>query len=232
MRIDIHVDGFELTSQLRVAVQSRLLKALRPFAGRIQFVDVHLQARVGRDQAGSYSCEIVVNLRPSGEVRVRTEDAEMEVSIDRAADKARVSIEHDGAQPPPEWPLVTGEGAGGAIEIVLDDNRISQHQREVLKRPENYLRPIRFREYWRPPQVEDETSPEELEEPLVQQGLEPEKSVPPGVSRGHRRRFMTSPTRVTRTGASGGPWGRARAARHGLRGRKTNHARHSSRTED
>ena len=44
MRIDIHVDGFELTSQLRVGVQSRLLKALRPFAGRIHFIDVHLQA--------------------------------------------------------------------------------------------------------------------------------------------------------------------------------------------
>ena len=156
MRIDIQVDGFELTSQLRVGVQSRLLKALRPFDGRIQFVDVHLHARVGRDQAGTYSCEIVVNLRPSGEVRARTEDAEMEVSVDRAADKARVAVEDDVAQPPPEWPLATGEGAGGAIEIVLDDNRISQHQRELLERPENYLRPVRFRQYWRPPQVVDE----------------------------------------------------------------------------
>lgn len=232
MRIDIHVDGFELPSQLRVGVQSRLLKALRPFTLRIQFVDVHLQARVGRDQAGSYSCEIVVNLRPSGELRVRTENAEMDLSVDRAADKGRAAVEHDVPQPPPEWPLARGEGAGGAIEIVLDDNRISQHQRELLERPENYLRPIRLRQCWRPPQVEDETSPEELEEALVQQGLEPEKSVPPEVSPGHRRRFMTSPTRATRTSASGGRWGRARAAKHGLRGRKTNHARHSSRTED
>ena len=156
MRIDIHVDGFELTFPQRVGVQSRLLKALRPFAGRIQFVDVHLQARVGRDRPGSYSCEIVVNLRPSGEVRVRTEEAEMEVSVDRAADKARAAVEHDVAQPPPEWPVATGEGAGGAIEIVLDDNHISQHQRELLRDLENYLRPVRFRQYWRPPEVEDE----------------------------------------------------------------------------
>ena len=175
MRIDTRVDGFELTSQLRVAVQSRLLKALRPFAGRIQFIGVHLQARIGRDQPGSYSCEIVVNLRPSGEVRVRTEDAEMEVSIDRAADKARVAVDHYVALTPPKWPLATGEGAGGAIEIVLDGNRISQHQRELLERPENHLRPIRVRQYWRPPQIDDETSPEEVEEVLVQQGLEPRK---------------------------------------------------------
>ena len=112
MRIDIHVDGFEFTSQLRVGVQSRLLKALRPFAGRIQFVDVHLQARAGRDQSGSYSCEIVVNLRPSGEVRVRTENAEMDLSVDRAADKARAAVEHDVAQPPPEWPLARGRRWG------------------------------------------------------------------------------------------------------------------------
>lgn len=230
MRIDIHVDGFELTSQLRVGVQSRLLKALRPFAGRIQFVDVHLQARVDRDQPSSYSCEIVVNLRPSGEVRVRTEDAEIEVSIDRAADKARVAVEHDVAQPPPEWPLATGEGAGGAIEIVLDDNRISQHQRERrdLKTtcdPSGFanigdlLRSTmkRRRKKWKRLSSNNVLSP---------------RGAPPEVSRGHRRRFMTSPTRVTRTGTSGGRWGRARATKHGLRGRKTNYARHSSRTED
>jgi hypothetical protein len=38
-----------------------------------------------------------------------------------------------------------------ALELVLHDNQISQEQREWLERPENYLRPIRIRGYWRRP---------------------------------------------------------------------------------
>jgi hypothetical protein len=53
--------------------------------------------------------------------------------------------------------------AGDAREILLDDNRISRHQRELMERPENYLRPIRVREYWRPPGIDDNELPEELE---------------------------------------------------------------------
>jgi hypothetical protein len=42
---------------------------------------------------------------------------------------------------------------------VLDDNRISHHQRELLARPENHLRPVRVRERWKPPGAEDEDAP-------------------------------------------------------------------------
>ena len=33
-----------------------------------------------------------------------------------------------------------------ALDVVLDDNRISHLQRELLERPENYLRPVRVRD--------------------------------------------------------------------------------------
>jgi hypothetical protein len=59
------------------------------------------------------------------------------------------------------------EAEPDALELVLDGNQISQQQREWLERPENYLRPIRIREYWRPSGVEDDEVPQELEPALA-----------------------------------------------------------------
>jgi hypothetical protein len=59
------------------------------------------------------------------------------------------------------------DAGSSTLEIVLKDNQISLHQRKMLERPENYLRPIRVREYWRPPGVEDNQVPEELEPALA-----------------------------------------------------------------
>jgi hypothetical protein len=54
-------------------------------------------------------------------------------------------------------PPVVGDRRGdAALELVLDEGRRSQHQREMLERPVNDLRPIRVRERWRPPVAEDE----------------------------------------------------------------------------
>ena len=55
-------------------------------------------------------------------------------------------------------PLLRAAGTprDGELEIFLDDNRISQHLREMLERPENYLRPIRIRESWRLRNVEED----------------------------------------------------------------------------
>ena len=50
----------------------------------------------------------------------------------------------------PNSPDTVDDVGSDVLEIVLKDNWISQHQREMLERPENYLRPIRVREYWRP----------------------------------------------------------------------------------
>lgn len=56
----------------------------------------------------------------------------------------------------PNSPDTVDDVGSDVLEIVLKDNWISQHQREMLERPENYLRPIRVREYWRPPIEENE----------------------------------------------------------------------------
>ncbi len=159
MRINIHAEGFDLRPQLRAAVESRLLAALGAFAGRIQFVTVHLQARLGRHQPDTTSCEVAVTLRPSGEVRVRADGAQMQMSIDRAAQAIRAAVERELAEPlPPDLPPVTEDAGGpGALEIVLDGNWISHHTREMLERPDNYLRPIRIRALWQPSAVEDTT---------------------------------------------------------------------------
>jgi ribosome-associated translation inhibitor RaiA len=173
MRINIHADGFELTSRLRAFVEERLLAALAQFHSQIEFVRVHLRTRPGHHEHDTTICEVATNLRPAGEVRVQTDNPQMQVSIDRAAEAIRAAVEREVATRSSfpgssSVPGVRGDRtAHGALEIALDGNRISQYQREVLERPENYLRPVRIREYWRPPGAEEDTAPEELEHAFV-----------------------------------------------------------------
>jgi ribosome-associated translation inhibitor RaiA len=167
MRINIRAEGFDRTPQLRAAVEARLSAALGSFGDRIQVVAVHLHARRGLYQPDATTCEIVATVHPSGEVRVRADDAQMRVSVDRAAQAIRVSIDRELAQPSPRphSPAATEEVlASGALEIVLDNNRISHQTREMLERPEHHLRPVRIREYWRPAKAEDVARPNEIEE--------------------------------------------------------------------
>lgn len=170
MRINIHAQGFDLTPQLRAFVEVRLLGALDQFRNRIEFVRAHLRTCVGRNVPDATYCEVVARLRPAGEVRVRTEYAEMQLSIARAAQAIRAAVEREVSEPSlvaGSTPATGDTTTDDAFEIVLDGNRISQHQREMLERPENYLRPVRIREYWRPPGVEEDTLPEELEHALA-----------------------------------------------------------------
>jgi hypothetical protein len=113
-------------------------------------------------------CDVGVSLRPSGDVRARAEDAEMHVAIDCAAEHVRGAVEREVSrlQAAPRAPHAA-EAEPDALELVLDGNQISQQQREWLERPENYLRPIRIRELWRPPGVEDDEVPQELEPALA-----------------------------------------------------------------
>ena len=168
MRINVHSEGFQLTPQLRGVVVSRMVSALASFGAYIDMVVVRLQATRGQTQPETTICDIAVSLHPSGDVRARAEDAEMLIAIDRAAEDVRRAVEREVSRlrTVPGSPSPMGEDAS-ALEIVLDDNRISQHQREWLERPENYLRPIRVREYWRPPGVEDDQMPDELEPALL-----------------------------------------------------------------
>jgi ribosome-associated translation inhibitor RaiA len=168
MRINVHSEGFQLTPQLRGVVVSRMLSALGSFGDYIEMVVVRLQARPGHTQSDTTICDVAVSLHPSGDVRARAEDAKMPVAIDRAAEDIRGAVEREVSRlkAVSGAPRVMRAGAE-ALEMVLDDNRISQHQRELMERPENYLRPIRVHEYWRPPGVDDNEVPEELEPALA-----------------------------------------------------------------
>jgi ribosome-associated translation inhibitor RaiA len=145
MRINIHADGFELTARLRAFVEARLLAALGEFRSQIEFVRVHLRTRVDGRELDTTVCEVATSLRPPGAVRVQTENPRMQVSIDRAAQAIRAAVEREvGTRSSlPGSPSVTGarrdSTAHGALEIVLEGNRISQYQREMLERPDNYL---------------------------------------------------------------------------------------------
>jgi hypothetical protein len=157
---------------MRSLVEARLLAALGQFRGQIEFVRVDLRTRVGRHEPDTAICEVTASLRPAGEVRAQAGDPQMQVSIERAARAIRAAVEREVAQRsplpgPPSVTRVAGDPtAQGALEIVLDGNRISQQQREMFERPETYLRPVRIREYWRPPGEED-ALPEELAHALV-----------------------------------------------------------------
>ena len=168
MRINVRSEGFQLTPQLRGVVVSRLLSALGPFSAYIELVVVGLRANIGHTQPDTPVCEVAVRLRPSGDVRARAQDSEMRVAIDRAAEHVRSAVEREVSrlQAVPRAPHAA-EAEPDALTLVLDGNQISQQQREWLERPENYLRPIRIREYWRPPGVEDDEVPQELEPALA-----------------------------------------------------------------
>jgi len=164
MRINVRSEGLELTPQLRQVVVSRLLSALDPFGAHIASVGVRLLTSTARTQPATTICDVAVSLRPSGEVRVRAEEPTMPGAIDRAAEDIRRAVEREVArlQAAPRASLVA-EAGPGSLELVLNDNQISQQQRDWLERPENYMRPIHIGEYRRPPGVEDDEMPKGLE---------------------------------------------------------------------
>ena len=168
MRINVRSERFQLTPQQRGVRVSQPLSALRPFGTHIELVVVGLRASTGHTQRDTMVCDVGVSLRPSGDVRARAEDAEMRVAIDRSAEHVRGAVEREVSrlQAAPRAPHAA-EAELDALELVLDGNQISQQQREWLERPENYLRPIRIREYWRPPGVDDDEAPQELEPALA-----------------------------------------------------------------
>ena len=172
MQIHTYALGFELTPSLRGLVESRLFEALRSFDPDVQSAIVRLSA-VGRHEAGGTSCEIVVSLRATGELRVRTEDAQMQTSIDRAIRAIRSAVEREVSKPV-SASMAAPERAGvnGAFELPLHDNWISQQQREMLERPEHYLRPVRIRPYSAVPRMADNAPSHESAYALVGRGDE------------------------------------------------------------
>ena len=169
MRINVRSEGFVLTRQLRHAAVSQLLSALAPFGADIELVSVRLQARKARSQPETTICDVAVSLRPTGEVRSRAEDVRMDRAINRASMELRDAVEREVSRlRAPRRAAHALDAVPDPLELVLHDNQISQQQRNRLERPENYLRPIRIREYWRPPGVQDDAAPQELELALSQ----------------------------------------------------------------
>ena len=95
MHINIYAVGFELSPSRRSAVESRLSEALRSFDSHIQSAVVRLTAVTGRHEAVGTRWDIVVSLRPSGEVRVRIEDAQMQASANVAVRAIRSAVERE-----------------------------------------------------------------------------------------------------------------------------------------
>jgi len=164
VRINIYAEGFQLTPELRAYVDLRLLSALGRFSDRIESAVVRLRARNRRTESERASCDVVVTLHPSGEFRSRAEEPRLEDAIDRSVNEIGLSVESavSLAQPLSVPSRITEKPIGhDTLEVVLDGNRISLDQRQMLERPKNYLRPVAVREYWRPPGVEDNEGPEE-----------------------------------------------------------------------
>ena len=123
MRITVHAQGFELGAQLRRFAESRLLSSLSPLRSCIQLVIVRLEILTGEGYRQPTSCNVVVTLRPSGEVRARTEDVHMDVAIATASDRISAAVERAVAQAGPTVvsPPAAHASATEPIGIALND---------------------------------------------------------------------------------------------------------------
>jgi ribosome-associated translation inhibitor RaiA len=186
MRINLHASGFGLTNHTRDFVQSTLLYRCSQFRDRIGSVEVNLSDEQRSKPARRTACEIVVKIEPFGQIRRRAEHEWLHVAIDRAASAVGAEVERAMLQVRPTVsspPAIRGRHDDG-LEMLLDENRISHQQREMLERPENYLRSVRVRERWRP------TPTEERGEPRVR------RNAIHGRSKPSRRRSSRSISRI------------------------------------
>lgn len=151
MRINLHASGFDLANLTRDFVQSKLLYRLGDFRGRIRSVDVNLSTVKGRSRPDAAACEIVVNIRPSGEVRRRAEHEWLHVAIDKATSAVSAEVEREMKEARPTLASpIDDRLLDRALEPPFDDDRISHQHREMLEVPESCLRPVRVTERWRP----------------------------------------------------------------------------------
>ena len=93
MRIDLHATGIRLTKHTRDFAQSKLRFRLGQFKDRINSVEVNLTTNQGRSRPGVTACEIVVNFKPSGEIRRRAEHEWLHVAIDWATSAVVAEVE-------------------------------------------------------------------------------------------------------------------------------------------
>jgi ribosome-associated translation inhibitor RaiA len=154
MRITVHAQGFELEPQLRGFAESRLWSSLSPLQSSIQLVTARLEIRTGEGDRQPTSCDVVVTLRPSGEVRARTGDVHMDVAIATASERIRAAVERAVSQAPGfVSPPAAHASSTEPLRIALN-TEMSQYDRESIDGPENELRRRPAGEDWKPPGVD------------------------------------------------------------------------------
>lgn len=133
MRITVRSERNELTTQLRQLVVSRLQSALGPFSAHLESVDVRLETNTLHAHPGTTACDVVVKLRPTGEVRARAEDAKMNNAIARACSDLRGAVESEVSRlhAAPRT-FRAADVSPDPLDLVLHDNKISLQQRKRL----------------------------------------------------------------------------------------------------
>ena len=165
MRISVHGHGFELRAELRRFVESRLSSSLSRFRSRIRQVSVHLAVSTPEGVCQPARCDASVMLYPSGEVRVWTEDAHMDVVIAKASERLRTAVEREVSQGRPVSASSCGTQEPVTERIaVAADSGMCRRQRKRLERPEHERWRISAGEYWRSSGLDSDEWPEHLKE--------------------------------------------------------------------
>ena len=92
MRIQINKRNVEVNEALRAHVERRLGFAFGRFGERIARVIVRFSDTNGHRGGVDKRCQIDVDLRPAGSVRVEDTDADLSAAVDRAAERASRSL--------------------------------------------------------------------------------------------------------------------------------------------
>jgi hypothetical protein len=152
MRISVHPRGFEL-------------RPLSRFRSRIRLVSVNLAIGIREGLCLPANCDVIVSLRPSGEVRVRNEDMHVDVVIAKTSELLRGAVERELSQGRPVPPSPRGTQGPAAEGIaVAADSAMSPRKRKRSDRREYELWQMPAGEYWRSPGLDADEGPEQLRE--------------------------------------------------------------------
>ena len=97
-RIVLHNQGVKLTRALGDAVQERLRRDLRPYAGRI--VVAHVRLWMPSDADGPAVCHVRVELRPSGGLALGETGSDAAAAVERASLRMASALRAQLARPP------------------------------------------------------------------------------------------------------------------------------------
>jgi hypothetical protein len=96
MRFDLRTEGFDLDPALQESVERRLRFVLSRFGLRVGRVTVTF-AEADRDSANNHDmrCRIIVQVAPSGKVRVEVTDTDVENALHRALHRIGPAVDRE-----------------------------------------------------------------------------------------------------------------------------------------